>query len=127
MALKIELKPKERVIIGDSLITNDGQRAKLTIEGSAPILRENDIMLPDDAQTPCENIYLTIQMMYLDQDISKHQEMYFQLVKDVIKAAPSTVSHFDSINNKILTGYYYKALKETKALLVYEKELMNNA
>ena len=127
MALKIELKPKERVIIGDSLITNDGQRTKLTIEGTAPILRENDILLPEDVNTPCENIYLVVQMMYLEQDISKHQENYFKLVKDVVDAAPSTISHFESINNQILTGSYYKALKETKALLVYEKELMNNA
>ncbi|WP_280939274.1 flagellar biosynthesis repressor FlbT, partial [Methylobrevis pamukkalensis] len=37
MALKVELKPGERIIIGESLITNDSQRTRLYIEGDAPI------------------------------------------------------------------------------------------
>ncbi len=127
MALKIELKPHERVIIGESIITNDGHRTKLTIEGLAPILRENDIMLPEEAKTPCENIYVLVQMMYLDKDPARLHKMYFEMINDVLNAAPSTIDHIDRLNNKILTGAYYKALKETKALIAYEKELMNNA
>ena len=65
MALKVEIKFGERIIIGDSLITNDGHRARLLIEGNAPILREKDILLPDDADTPSKKIYLIIQLMYL--------------------------------------------------------------
>ncbi len=127
MALKIELKPNERIIIGESVITNDGHRTKLTIEGHAPILRENDIMLPQEAKTPCENVYVLVQMMYLDKDPAKHHKMYFEMINDIIEAAPSTVPHIDKLNNQILTGSYYKALKETKALIAYEKELMNDA
>ena len=44
VALKIELKPDERVILGDCVITNDDQRTRLVIEGRSPILREKDIM-----------------------------------------------------------------------------------
>ncbi len=40
MALKVELKPGEKFILGDSVIVNDDQRTRLTIEGEAPILRE---------------------------------------------------------------------------------------
>ena len=40
MALKIELKPGERFILGNAVITNDDQRTRLFVEGSAPILRE---------------------------------------------------------------------------------------
>ncbi len=46
MALKVELKPRERIIIGDCVITNDDQRTRLLIDGHAPILREKDIMTP---------------------------------------------------------------------------------
>ena len=38
MALKVELKPFERIIIGQSLITNSDTRTKLLIAGEAPIL-----------------------------------------------------------------------------------------
>ncbi|MFZ2468782.1 MAG: flagellar biosynthesis repressor FlbT, partial [Parvibaculum sedimenti] len=37
MALKVELKPGERFILGDSVITNDDQRTRLFVEGDAPI------------------------------------------------------------------------------------------
>ncbi len=44
MALKVELKPGERIILGDCVVTNADQRTRLLIEGEAPILREKDIM-----------------------------------------------------------------------------------
>ncbi len=35
MPLKIELKPKERVILGDCVVTNGDRRARLVIDGSS--------------------------------------------------------------------------------------------
>jgi len=126
MALKVELKPGERFILGDSVITNDDQRTRLFIEGDAPILREKDILRLDDADTPCKKIYLMVQMMYLASDPTPHHDLYFSLVKDVLEAAPSTAPMIDDINNKILTGDMYKALKQTRKLIEYEQELMGN-
>jgi len=65
MGLKVELKPGERIIIGESIVTNDDQRTRLVIEGDAPILREKDIMTVEDANTPCKRVYLVVQLMYL--------------------------------------------------------------
>lgn len=127
MALKVEIKPGERIIVGEALIKNDGSRARLFIEGDAPILREKDIMRPNDADTPCKKIYLLIQMMYLAEDPRDHHVLYFQIIKDVQEAAPSTMPFMDQINNMILSGSYYKALKETKKLIAHEKELLENA
>ena len=44
MPLKIELKPHESIIIGESLITNDNERTRFYIEGNVPILREKFIL-----------------------------------------------------------------------------------
>jgi flagellar protein FlbT len=126
MALKVELKPGERFILGDSIITNDDQRTRLFIEGDAPILREKDILRLDDADTPCKKIYLMLQMMYLSPDPVQHHDLYFSLVNEVLEAAPSTRSMIENINNKILTGELYKALKETRKLIEYERELLAN-
>ncbi len=126
MGLKVELKPGERIIIGDSVVTNDDQRTRLVIEGDAPILREKDIMTVEAADTPCKKIYLVVQLMYLSRDPKTHHELYFTLMKETLSAAPSTQAHFDRINNQILTGNIYKALKETQALIEYEKELLAN-
>jgi flagellar protein FlbT len=127
MGLKVELKPGERIIIGDSVITNDDQRTRLVIEGAAPILREKDILTVEMADTPCKKIYLVVQLMYLARDPSPHHELYFKLVREVVAAAPSTLQYFDQINNHILTGSIYKALKETQRLIEYEKGLLGHA
>jgi flagellar protein FlbT len=127
MGLKVELKPGERIILGESIVTNGDQRTRLVIEGEAPILREKDIMTSETADTPCKRVYLLVQLMYLSRDPKQHHETYFKLVKEIIAAAPSTSVYFDRINNQILTGNNYKALKESQALIEYEKELLANA
>ena len=127
VALKVELKPGERVIIGNALITNDDQRTRLTIEGDEPILRERDILAAREADTPCKKIYMTVQLMYLAGDPVKHQVLYLQLVRDVLEAAPSTRPYIEEINNLILTGSLYKALKHARKLISYEEGLLSHA
>ena len=51
MALKVELKPGERILIGEAVITNADQRS-FADRGHAPILREKDIMTAQTADTP---------------------------------------------------------------------------
>lgn len=127
MALKVELKPGERIIIGDCVITNADQRTRFLVEGTAPILREKAIMTPERADTPAKRIYLAVQMMYLSDDPRGYHEIYFRLVREIIEAAPSTWPHIEAINNQILTGNTYKALKEADKLVRYEGELLANA
>lgn len=127
MALKVELKPGERFILGDSVITNDDQRTRLFIEGNAPILRAKDVMRVEDATTPCEKIYLIVQMMYLSPDPRKHHEIYFSVIKEVQEAAPSTMPYIDDVNQQILNGAMYKALKAAKKLIKYEADIMSGS
>jgi flagellar biosynthesis repressor protein FlbT len=127
MSLKVELKPGERVIIGDCVVTNTDQRTRLLIDGQAPILREKDILTPRLADSPAKRIYLAVQLMYTSRNPVTHHQVYFELVRDILRAAPSTWSYIESINNHILTGELYKALKSAKKLIAYETELLENA
>lgn len=126
MALKVELKPFERVIIGKTVITNGDTRTQLLIEGETPILREKDVLTVETANSPAKRIYLTVQMMYLNEDLKELQDAYFSLIGDFMKAAPSSLPYIDAINHEILTGQMYKALKEVKNLLAYEEELLKH-
>ena len=123
MALKVELKPNERIIIGSVVIRNDEQRTRFFIEGSAPILREKDILTVESADTPAKRIYLAVQLMYLSQEIAKFQDDYFTLVQDIIQAAPSTIPFVTRISNHIIADQLYKALKEARALIEHEKKI----
>jgi flagellar protein FlbT len=127
MGLKVELKPGERLILGECLVTNGSQRTRLLIEGQAPILREKDIMLPDRADSPAKRIYLAVQLMYTSRDPRIHHDAYFSLMRDLVQAAPSAWPHMVAVSNHILAGEMYKALKSAKALIAYEKELLDNA
>jgi flagellar protein FlbT len=127
MALKVELKPNERILIGDSVITNCNQRSWLVIEGDSPILREKDILTPANADTPAKQIYLAVELMYTARDPRAQHELYFGLVRDILQAAPSMSSYVENINNQILTGNLYKALREAKKLIAYEEGLLQHA
>jgi flagellar protein FlbT len=127
VGLKIELKPGERVMLGDCVITNSDQRTRLLVEGTAPILREKDIMTEGRADTPAKRIYLAVQLMYISKNAATYHELYFRLVREITQAVPSMWPLIESINNQILTGELYKALREVKKLIAYEQELLEHA
>jgi flagellar biosynthesis repressor protein FlbT len=127
MALKVELKPGERMILGECVVTNGDQRTRLTIDGQIPMLREKDILTSQLADTPAKRIYLAIQLMYTSKDPRAHHAVYFALVRELVQAAPSAWSYVENINNLILTGEMYKALKVAKTLIAYEQELIDHA
>ena len=126
MALKVELKPHERIIIGSCVVTNTDQRARLLIDGEKiPILREKDIMTPAIADTPAKLVYLAVQLMYISPDPQVNHGTYFNLIRDIVTAAPSTWPIIENINNSILEGDLYQALKEARKLVAYEKKLLD--
>ena len=127
MALMVELKPGERIILGECIVTNHDGRSRLKIEGDAPILREKDILTADQADTPAKRIYLAVQLMYTARDPRRHHEVYFSLLNDILQAAPSMRRFSESMNNHILTGAMYKALKDARAMIAYEQELLEHA
>jgi flagellar protein FlbT len=124
MALKVELKPGERILIGECVITNSDRRATFVIDGKTPIIREKDIMTAEQANTPAKRIYLSVLLMYTSRDARDQHPTYFALVRDLVQAAPSAWSQIEIINNHILTGDLYKALKQARQLINYEQELI---
>ncbi len=114
MGLKVELKPGERFILGECLVTNGDQRTRLLIEGQAPILREKDIMTPEQADTSAKRIYLCVQLMYTSRSPSLQHGTFFSLMHDLVKAAPSSWPQMQIICNHIMAGQMYKALKSAK-------------
>lgn len=126
MALKVELKPGEKLLVGNCIITNSDQRTRLFIDGRVPILREKDILTAETAHTPARRIYLAVQLMYIDNDITTAKDEYFALLNEFIEAVPSSITIVNQINNEILTGQLYKALKAAQKLIDYEQDLLSN-
>ena len=127
MALKITLKPQEKMILSGAVIVNGSKSGcQLIVENKVPILRQKDILSEKDADTPCRNLYFIIQLMYIDADnLAVHQNNYWTMVNDILKAAPSTIALIDQINEEILGGRFYQALKLAQKLIEYEQEAIS--
>jgi flagellar protein FlbT len=127
MPLKISLKPQERLIIGGAVVRNGDTRCELIIENSVPILRQKDILSEHNSNTPCRRIYFIIQLMYIDEkNLVTYHNTYWNLVRDVLHAAPSTLPLIDQISECILNNRYYHALKLARRLIDYEQEVIRS-
>ena len=122
MPLRVELKPFERIVIGETVIINSGTRTSFLIDGEAPILREKDTVTAETATTPVKRLYYCVQMMYLKNDIPRYRGSYLGLIKDVRLAIPASREMIETVNNHVSAGALYKALKEIRKLMKTEEE-----
>ncbi|MZR31424.1 flagellar biosynthesis repressor FlbT [Sneathiella litorea] len=67
MSLKFRIPVGEKIVVNGAVLTNTGNKAMhFSLENDASIMRERDILLPDDVKTPLENVYLFVQLMYIE-------------------------------------------------------------
>jgi flagellar protein FlbT len=116
--------PRRVPSVGGAVITNGDAKSVFIVENDVPILREKDILTPAAADTPCKRIYLAVQLMYVNEkNLPEHHKTFWELVEDVAEAAPSVKPMLKEISKNILNARYYRALKLTKKLIDYEREV----
>ena len=124
MPLRVELKPFERIVVGESVIINSGSRTSFLIDGEAPILRERDTVTAETANTPAKRLYFCIQMMYLKNDIARYRDSYLELLAGLREAMPGSRDAIDTVDDHVSAAALYKALKEVRKLMKREQELL---
>lgn len=128
MPLKLTLKPGERIIVGGAVLTNGSSVANLLVENRVAILRQKDILSEANATTPCKKIYLVVQLMYIGEGLTSDlAQLYWDMVRDVLEAAPSTNDLISQMSAYIVESSFYPALKVAKKLIFYEEELIRHA
>lgn len=128
MALKISLKPGERLFLGGAAVANGRHPCELTILNNVQVLREREIMREEEADTPCKRLYLLVQLMYMDPaSLSRYQELFIQLAEDILRAAPSLTATLAGIGEAVAKGDYYPALKRARGLVQEEAHLLERA
>ena len=116
MPLRIELKPFERIVIGEAVLVNSGIRTSFMIDGDAPILRESDTVTPETANTPARRLYLCVQTMYLKSDIPRYRTEYQRYLRSLRESQPDDRLAINIIDSHVTGGALYKALKEIRKL-----------
>ena len=122
MPLRVELKPFERIIIGDSVIINSGTRSSFIIEGDTPILREKDTVSAETADTSAKRLYHCVQTMYLKNDVPRYKASYLGFISELQESCPGSGELIAAVNHHVSTGALYKALKEIRKLMKREEE-----
>jgi flagellar biosynthesis repressor protein FlbT len=125
MPLRVELKPFERIVIGESVIINSGARTSFLIDGEAPILRERDTVTAETANTPARRLYLCVQTMYLKNDVPRYREAYLGFVNELRQTLPAARDLIDAVEQQVSAGALYKALKEIRKLIKREEEMVS--
>lgn len=125
MPLKIRLKAHEKILLGNVVITNGDRPAEFQVANKVSVLREKDIMQEEDASTPARKLYFLVQLMYMDNnDLVSYHAQYWELVRGIISAAPSTKPYLEEISELLLDQDYYQALKTARRLIAYEANLL---
>ena len=128
MPLKLTLKPEEKVVINGAVLANGPSKTTLSIENSAIILRQKDIMQESDASTPARRIYFCIQMAYLDLDNTDlYLEKTKQLVREFVAAVPTGAVKkiIEPMGTELANGRYFQALKRCRELIAFEETRLN--
>ena len=128
MPLKLTLKPEEKVVINGAVLSNGPSKTTLSIENSAIILRQKDIMQESDANTPASRIYFCIQMAYLDlENANLYLEKTNQLVGDFVTAVPTEAVKriVEPLGTELANGRYFQALKRCRELMAFEEKRLN--
>jgi flagellar protein FlbT len=128
MALKITLKPGEKFVINGAVIVNGDRRTNMVIQNKVSILRERDIMQPDQADTPVKRIYFPIMMLYLEGGSDKAlQADFLQRITEFINVVSNAeaLQHCVNIIQAVNAGEYYRALLTCKRLLPFEQERLS--
>ena len=128
MALKLTLKPYERFIVNGCPMRNSGRRHSIIVEAQADVVRGKDLLDSSSAVTAVGRAY------YLVQTALTHAELREKLLPAIQKHlaelatvfGPPNVGHVFEAANFVSTGDFYKALRELRPVMAYERELLTH-
>jgi flagellar biosynthesis repressor protein FlbT len=129
MPLKLSLKPGERFVLNGAVVQNGDRRTTLVLQNKASVLREKDIMQPEEANTPARRIYFPMMMMYLDDGgAQKYLDEFARRLSEFMGAIsnPEIVAECVTISKHAMTQDYYKALMLCRKLIEYEDERLGH-
>ena len=122
MPLKLSLKPGETFVVNGAVVRNGDRRGVLLLENQARVLREKDILRPNEATTPVRRVYFAIMQMYLLGEIDG--TAYTQAA-EAIASLLSTVTHEDERAGILeisadVAAALYRALSRCRKMMTAE-------
>ena len=108
----------------------DSAFASAVVKRRLPVLREKDILQPEDANTPAKRVYFPVMMMYLDETAAgKVYDEFALRLSEFMGASrnPEILAACVAASRHVMAREYYKALMAARKLVEYEEGLANVA
>jgi flagellar protein FlbT len=129
MPLKLSLRPGEKFVVNGAVVQNGDRRAALVLQNKAAVLREKDIMQPEEASSPARRIYFPVMLMYLDaegrddafSEFAQRLAEFMGAVRD-----PEVLADCVGVSRDVMAGDYYKALMRCRRLIAFEDERLGS-
>jgi len=130
MPLKLRLKPDEQLVVNGCVIQNGNRRHTLTIKNFAQVIRGDDLIAREEADTPAKIAYFLIQNVLIDQGCAKDNipaaqrtlaKLYATFIDEDAKGAIMEAANHMSVAD------YYKALSSLRPVLAYEAAVIARA
>lgn len=129
MPLKLSLKPGEKFVLNGAVVQNGDRRGVLVLQNKASVLREKDIMQPDQVTTPARRIYFPVMMMYLEEGVAERfYEDFATRLNEFMSVVrnPAVLGDCIAISKHVMAREYYKALMLSRKLIEYEDERLGH-
>lgn len=129
MALKLSLKPHEKVVINGAVIANGDRRSTICVENIANVLREGDIIQPEQVNTPAKRIYLPIMLMIMGEGCTKELFSEFEARLQEFVGVVTDVEALQvctSLAAKVANNEFYKALSMCRLLIEFERKKLSH-
>ena len=65
MPLKLSLKPNEAVVVNGAVLRNGDRRGTMLLQNQARVLRQKDVLHPEEAKASAQHLYFAVMQMYL--------------------------------------------------------------
>ncbi|MGB0748807.1 MAG: flagellar biosynthesis repressor FlbT [Magnetospiraceae bacterium] len=128
MPLKIQIKQGKKIIVNGAVLENvSGQTVALVLMNEATVLRDSDILTPDEAVSPASRVYYAIQIMYLFPEHRADSESKLEtLLNEYEAAAPSAVEIIADLRRLVSEENYYPAMKRARDLIGHETGVLKD-
>ena len=130
MPLKLSLKPQEKFVVNGAVLQNGDRRCVMLLQNKASVLREKDIMQPEEVNTPAKHVYFPVMMMYLESGKpgGPQYEDFVQRISEFMGAIsnPEVLKECVSLSRDVMGGDYYRALGRCRKLIAYEGEILGH-
>lgn len=127
MALRLTLKPNEKIVINGCVIRNADRRQLLTIENRADIVRGVDLLDEKEVGSPVKNAYFFIQSALLQPEI--RDDLVPVIQRNLGQLVPvfheEINGHIFEAANHVSCRDFYKAMRALRPLIKYEERLLD--